>query len=163
MLTTTTVVLDTQPIQDVRRTSEAVWVTFRDGTVAHLDRTHPHFDTLMVYIESDLRRSRPVGVVMDSSGRILDLGAAHDTPVRSVEAFPNDSGRFLVGFWAYSPVCALTRDQSEFDRLHATLNKAIKTGQLVWVVTHSQEVVEGEPDDDGLISAYPKILDVRLV
>ncbi len=33
---------------------------------------------------------------------------------------------------------------------------------MVWVVTHSQEVLEGEPDEDGLIPAYPKIMDVRL-
>ena len=92
---------------------------------------------------------------------VLDLGAAHDTPVRSVQEFPNDPTRFQVGFWAYSPVCALTRDQPEFERIYTTLTQAVETAQMVWVVTHSQEVVEGEPDPDGLIPAYPRIMDVR--
>jgi hypothetical protein len=128
MLTTTKVVFKTQPIQEVRRTPEAVIITFRDGSVARLELNHPNFDVLMIYVESDLRRSRPVGVVMDPSGRVLDIGAAHDTPVRSVREFPNDANRFQVGFWAYSPVCGLTRDQPEFDRIHATLTKALQTG-----------------------------------
>jgi hypothetical protein len=161
ILTTTNVVFKTQPIQDVRQTTEAVYITLRDGSVARLDLHHPHFDVLMIYVESDLRRSRPVGIAMDSSGRVLDLGGAHDTPVRSVREFPNDRNRFQVGFWAYSPVCGLTRDQPDFERIHATLTKAVQAGQMVWVVPHSQEVVEGEPDEDGLIPAYPRIMDVR--
>jgi hypothetical protein len=127
MLTTTNVVFKMQPIQDVRRTADAVWIAFRDGSVARLDLDHSSFDVLMIYVESDLRRSRPVGVIMDPSGRVLDLGAAHDTPVRSIQEFPNAPSRFQVGFWAYSPVCALTRDQPEFERIHATLTKAVKT------------------------------------
>src|SRR5260370_15266743 len=161
MLATTNLVLKTQTIHDVLRTAEAVCITLRDGSMARLERNHPNFDVLMIYVESDLRRRRPVGLVMDSSGRIIDIGAAHDTPVRSVQEFPNDSNRFQVGFWAYSPVCGLTRDQPEFERIHGTLTKAIQTGQMVWVVTHSQEVVEGEPDEDGSIPAYPTIMDVR--
>jgi hypothetical protein len=162
MLTTTNEVFKMQPIQEVRRTAEGVWITLRDGSVARLDLDHPHFDALMIYVESDWRRSRPIGVSLDSAGRVLDLGAAHDTPVRSIGEFPNDPTRFQVGFWAYSPVCALTRDQPEFERIHATLTQAAKTAQMVWVVTHSQEVVEGEPDEDGLFPTYPKIMDVRL-
>jgi hypothetical protein len=162
MLTTTNVLFKIQPIQDVRRTTDAVWITFSDGSVARLDLDHPNFDVLMIYVESDLRRSRPVGVIMDPSGRVLDLGAAHDTLVRSVGEFPNDPTRFLVGFWAYSPVCALTRDQPEFERIHDTLLKAAMNAQMVWVVTHLQDVVEGEPDEDCLIPAYPKIMDIRL-
>jgi hypothetical protein len=101
-------------------------------------------------------------MVTDLSGRVLDLAAAHDTAVRSVREFPHDPSRFLVGFWAYSPVCGLTRDQPEFERIYATLTEAAQTGQMVWVVTHSQEVLEGEPDEDGLMPTYPKIMDVRL-
>jgi hypothetical protein len=129
MLTTTNVVFKLQPIQDLQRTADAVWITFRDGSVARLDVEHPNFDALMIYVESDWRRSRPVGVILDPSGRVLDLGAAHDTPVRSVQEFPNDPTRFQVGSWAYSPVCALTGDQPEFERTHATLVKAAATGQ----------------------------------
>jgi hypothetical protein len=163
MLTTTSVVLKTLPIQDVRRTADAVWITLRDGTFARLDFNHPHFDLLMVCVESDLRRCRPVGIAMDSSGRVIDIGAAHDTPVRSIQAFPDDRTLFQVSFWAYSPVCGLSRDQPEFERIYATLTQAVNSSQMLWVVTHSQEVLEGEVDEDGLVPAYPKIMDVRPV
>ncbi len=163
ILTATTVAFKMEPIQGVRKTADAVYLTLRDGSVARLDRSHPNFAGLMIYVESDLRHRRPVGIIMDAAGRVLDLGAAHDTPVHSVREFPNDPNRFQVGCWAYSPVCGLARDQPEFERIHETLTNAAQSGQMVWVVTHSQEVVEGEPDDDGLIPAYPKILDVRPV
>jgi hypothetical protein len=84
MLTTTNVVLKTQPIKDVRQTPEAVSITLCDGSIARLGRNHSHFDVLMIYIESDLRRTRPVGLALDSSGNVIDSGAAHDTAVRSV-------------------------------------------------------------------------------
>ena len=80
-----------------------------------------------------------------------------------VRPFRNDPNRFEVGFWAFSPVCGLTRDQPDFERIHPTLTAAVESAQMVWVVTHSQDVVEGEPDEDGLIPAYPRIMDVRLV
>jgi hypothetical protein len=158
---TTNLVLETQPLEEIRRTDEAVWITLRDGSVARLDLEHPHFDLLMIYVESELRRSRPVGLVMDPSRRVIDIGAAHDTPVRSVRPLVSDPNRFEVCFWGYSPVCGLTRDQPDFERIHATLTQAAQTGQMVWVAIHSQEVVEGEPDEDGLIPGYPRIMDVR--
>jgi hypothetical protein len=162
MLTATTLAIKTQPIQYVRQTAEAGWIVLRDGSVARLDPNHPNFDYLMIYLESDLRRRCPIGIILDASGRVVDLGAAHDTPVRLVQQFPNNSSRFQVVFWAYSPVCGLTSDQPEFERIHATLLRAITTGQMVWVVTHLEEVVEDEPDEDGSIPAYPRIMDVRL-
>ena len=63
----------------------------------------------------------PVGVVLDAEGRVVDLNAAHDTPVRHVRAVPEDSNRLEVAFWAYSPICVLTHDHPEFERIHATL------------------------------------------
>lgn len=161
MLTTMNMVLKMQAIKDVQRGPDSVSITLRDGSIALLDLNYPNFANLIICVESELRRHRPVGLVMDTSGRIIDIGAAHDTQVRSVVQFPNDPSRFQVGFWAYSPVCGLTRDQPEFERILATLTEAVKTMQMVWVVTHSRDVVEDVRDEDGLIPAYPKILDVR--
>jgi hypothetical protein len=108
-------------------------------------------------------RPMPIGVVVDAEGRVVDLNAAHDTPVRHLREFTEDSNVLEVAFWAYSPICALTRDHSEFERIYTTLTEAAGTAKLLWVATHSTEVVEGEADEDGCIPAYPKIMDVRPV
>ncbi len=91
----------------------------------------------------------------------MDLNAAHDTPVRHVREFAEDSNCLEVAFWAYSPICVLTRDHLEFERIHATLAEAAGKPTMLWIATYSEETVEGEPDEDGLIPAYPKIMDVR--
>jgi hypothetical protein len=72
------------------------------------------------------------------------------------------SNSLEVAFWAYNPICGLARDHPDFERIHATLAEAAGKPTLLWVATHSEEVVEGELDEDGLILAYPKIMDVRL-
>jgi hypothetical protein len=163
VLTTTRLVFKIQPIRDVRWTAEAAYITLLDGSLARLECHHPNFDILRIYVESDLRRQRPVGVVLDPSGKVIDLGAAHDTTVHWLRAIATDPTRFAVAFWAYSPICCLTRDHPDFERIHATVTEAAGTSQLVWVATHSKEVVEDEPDKDGLRAALPKILDVRPV
>jgi hypothetical protein len=104
----------------------------------------------------------PVGVVLDADGRVVDLNAAHDTPVRHVHELTGDGNCLEVAFWAYSPICGLTRDHPEFERIRATLAEAAGKQALVWVATYTEEMVEGEPDEDGLIPAYPKIMDVRM-
>jgi hypothetical protein len=100
-------------------------------------------------------------VVVDANGRVVDLNAAHDTPVRYLRESERDSNHLEVAFWAYSPICVLTRDHPEFERIRATLAQAAGTPRLLWVATHSGEKVEGEPEEDGLIPAYPTILEVR--
>jgi hypothetical protein len=137
-------------------------IEFPDGSSAFLDATHPHFAVCRINAESRRGRPMPVGVVVDADGRVVDLNAAHDTPVRHVREFAGDSNRLEVAFWAYSPICALTRDHPEFERIHTTLAEAAGKPAMLWVSAHSEEMVEGEPDEDGLIPAYPKIMDVRL-
>ena len=43
----------------------------------------------------------------------------------------------------------------------AALTAAAGTQQRVWVVTHPDETVEDELDEDGLVAALSKIMDVR--
>jgi hypothetical protein len=147
-------------IDAVSRADGGVKVAFRDGSVAWLDPNQTNFQHLLWLAEWS-RPSRPIGVVTDAAGRILDLNAAHETGVAWVREYPTDRDRFRVAFWAYSPVCGLTREQPDFDRIFATLTAAAGTQQPLWVVTHSEETVEDEPDAEGLIAALPKIMDVR--
>lgn len=147
-------------VSDVRRTDTGVCVTFRDGSTACLDASHPNFAHLRELAEWAMQ-GRVVGVVTDGRGQLVDLNAAHDTTVYWVREFPTDPSRFRVAFWAYTPLCALTREHPEFDRIYATLTAAAGTQQMVWVVTHSGETVDDELDEDGLVAALSKIMDVR--
>jgi hypothetical protein len=148
-------------VSEVRPTEGGLRLTFRDGSGAILEPTHPRFAVCRINAESRCGRVMPVGVVLDVQGRVVDLSAAHDTPVRHVREPAPASDYLEVAFWAYSPICALARDHPEFERLEATLVEAAGTPKLLWVATHSAEIVEGEPDEDGLIPVYPAILDVR--
>jgi hypothetical protein len=160
MLTTTTPAYSIRLIDGVGQANGCARIVFRDGSVACLESCHANFEHLLWLAEWSLR-DRPVGVVMDANSRIIDLNSAHDTGVAWVREFPADHNRFRVAFWAYSPICGLTREHPEFDRIHATLTAAAGTPQQLWVVTHSEETVDDEPDEEGSIAALPKIMDVR--
>jgi hypothetical protein len=162
MLITTAPAYSIREIDEVRRADRGATIAFRDGSLAHLEPGQANFEHLLWLAEWS-RSSRPVGVVTDAAGRILDLNAVHDTGVAWLREFPTDSSRFRVAFWAYSPICGLTREHPEFDRIYAALIAAAGTQQQLWVVTHSEQTVEDEPDEEGLIAALPKIMDVRAV
>lgn len=151
------------PIKNLSRTNRGVIVTFGDGSVGSLVADHPNYETLLLHAEHGLRRTdhAPVGVVVENGGRIVDLGTAHDTSVNWVREFPSDPTRYRVAFWSYNPLCALTREHPEFDRIYATLTAAAGTPQMVWVVTHSGETIDDEPDEEGMVAALSKIMDVR--
>jgi hypothetical protein len=146
-------------LDKVSRSAGGACLTFRDGSRACLESSHPHFEHLL-WLADWSGPSRPLGVVTDAAGRILDLNSTHDTGVAWVRAFATDPNRLRVAFWAYSPICAPTREHPEFDRIHALLTAAVGTQQL-WVATHSEETVADEPDEEGMTAALPKILDVR--
>lgn len=147
-------------IDEISRTDGGARVTFRDGSLACLESDQANFEHLLWLAEWS-RPSRPVGVLTDATGHIIDLNSAHDTGVAWIREFAMDRSRFRVAFWAYSPICGLTREHPEFDRIHATLTAAAGTQQQLWVVTHSEETVDDDPDEEGLIAALPKLMDVR--
>jgi hypothetical protein len=160
MLLTTALAYKIGQIEEVSRDDGGAWVMLRDGTRARLEAGQADYEHLLWLAEWSLP-SRPVGVVLDASGRIFDLNAAHETSVARVRESPADRGVFRVAFWAYSPLCALKRAHPEFDRIHAALLAAAGTPQPLWVATHSRETVADGPDEDGSTAALPKILDVR--
>jgi hypothetical protein len=160
MLITTVPAYSIRTVADLSQSDTGARIAFQDGSVYCLEVSHPNFEHLLWLAEWS-RSSRHVGVVTDATGRILDLNVAHDTGVAWLREFPTDPGRFRVAFWAYNPICALTREQPEFDRIYASLTTAAGTPQQLWVATHSEETVNDEPDEEGLIAALPKIMDVR--
>jgi hypothetical protein len=160
MLITTVPTCSIRLIDEVRRSDAGARIAFRDGSIACLESRHVNFEHLLWLAEWSCS-SRPVGIVTDATGRILDLNAAHDTGVAWIREFSTDPGRCRVAFWAYSPICGLTREHPEFERIHATLTAAAGTPQPFWVATYSEETVDDEPDEEGLVAALPKIMDVR--
>src|SRR5258708_21803460 len=103
MLITIALAYSIRLIDAVSRTDEGARIAFRDGPLARLESSHVNFEHLLWLAEWSLP-SRPVGVVTEANGRIIDLNAAHDTGVAWLREFPTDRRRFRVAFWAYSPI-----------------------------------------------------------
>ena len=78
-------------VAEVTPVNDGLRLLFRDGSSAFLDATHPNFAVCRINAESRRGRPTPVGVVLDAEGRVIDLNAAHDTPVRHIREFATDS------------------------------------------------------------------------
>jgi hypothetical protein len=162
MRVSTSLLYDIRFITNVTPAEDGLRIALRDGSSALLDASHPHFGVLRIHAESNCGKPTPIGLVLDSSGRIVDLNTAYDTTVQSITECPEDYDRLKVAFWGYSPVCYLTRDHAEFQRLRSILTQAAGTQKVVWVANHS-DMIESEPaDDDGEYEVWWKIMDVRL-
>ncbi|HXG11892.1 MAG TPA: hypothetical protein VNK04_19200 [Gemmataceae bacterium] len=86
----------------------------------------------------------------------MELQCAIDTHVHEVKDCDEDPSRLEVWFWGYSPVCYLTRDHPDFERIRATLREALASQSMVWLAPHTWPV-EGETE------IWTKIMDVRPV
>jgi hypothetical protein len=150
-----------QRIASVRRQDGSVKVTFLDGSVARLDETHPHFDMLKALVPSDSQRWWPIGVMLDASGRVIDLNEANDVTVRYVREKKDSPERLHVALWGFSPMCYLVKHHPEFERLRSTLAAAAGTPVRLWVANHSQMVHDEPTTDDGEFEIWWKIMDVR--
>jgi hypothetical protein len=145
MVATTTSVFDIQTVRAVQPSNGAVVITFASGLVGSVPQNDPDRDKILYEAEYSLQRPWPVGVVMDGEGHILDLNHANESLVDRIRQDEEDPSRFMVCFWASSPVCYLTLDHPEFDRIRATLEQAIATGTRVWLANH-MHMVEGETE-----------------
>lgn len=155
-----TLIHDTQLVAGSESTDNGVRLTLGDGRRVCLDAGHPDFGRWMRHVGSPFLASYPLGVVTDEAGGVVDLSTARDTAVYWVR---ESSGGFTVGCWAFAPVLGLTREHPEFDRIHATLIAAAGTRQRLWVTFHDVENVDCGRDEDGLLFALPKVMDVRPV
>jgi hypothetical protein len=154
MLGTTPQVFDIQTVRTIQPSNGAFVVTFGSGLVARVPQDHPDRDRILREAESSLKEGGPVGVMVNGDGCILELSHAHETGVRSLRQDEEDQSRLPIWFWGYSPVCYLTRDHPEFDRIRATLEQAAASGSRVWLANR-MHMVEGETE------IWWKVLDVR--
>jgi hypothetical protein len=154
MLGTTAQVFGIQAVRAIHPSNGALLVTFGSGLLGRLLPDHPDRDWILREAEASLQERRPVGVLVNGEGHFLELSHAHETCVDCIREDEEDNSRLAVWFWEYSPVCYLTRDHPEFDRIRATLEQAAATGGRVWLANR-MHLVEGETE------IWWKILDVR--
>jgi hypothetical protein len=156
MIGTTCQMFGIETVRTVDASNGAPAVTFHSGLVARVPLDHPDRDRILCEAKRSLQQGRPVGVMVNGDGCVLELSAAHETSVRSVGEDEEDQSRLAVWFWEYSPICYLSREHLEFDRIRATLEQAAASGSRVWLANR-MHVVEGETE------IWWKILDVRPV
>jgi hypothetical protein len=154
MIGTTTRVFDIQTVRSIQPSNGAVVITFTSGLVGSVPQNHPDRGKVLYEAEFALQQRWPVGVMMDRAGHILDLNNAHESLVDRIRQDEENQSRLMVCFWGYSPVCYLTFDHPEFDRIRATLEHAIAKGTRVWLANH-MHMVEGETE------IWWKLMDVR--
>src|SRR5262245_3663752 len=154
MLGTTPQVFDIQTVRAIQPVNGALVVTFGSGLVARLPPDHPDRDRMLREAEYSLQQRSPVGVVVNGDEHLLELSHAHETGVRSVREDEEDRSRLAVWLWDYSPICYLTRDHPEFDRIRTTLAQAAASGGRVWLANR-MHLVEGQTE------IWWQILDVR--
>ena len=158
MSTVTTLVHDLRELEGVSNELDGLRLRFLDGSHALLESDHSDFTLLAAIVMSRGADPAWLGILLDADGRVVDLGAVHDTGVRQVREFPGDPTRLDVAFWAFASVCCLTSDHPDFDGLREILTGAVSSQEVVrMAITHEWE----EREDDGMILGYPKILSVR--
>ncbi len=152
MIGTAPQVLAIQKVHSIQRSNGALVMAFESGLVAHLPPGHSDRDAMLREAESSLREHRPVGVMVDAEGSLVELTHAHDTSVDSVREDEEDPTRLAVWFWGYSPICYLTREHAEFERIRTTLEQAATSGNRVWLANRMHLV-------NGQTEVWWKILD----
>jgi hypothetical protein len=156
MIGTTRKVFDIQPISAVQPSNGSLAITFQSGLVTWLPPNHPDREMILQEAEWSRQQHRPVGVMADEQGRLLELSHVYDTCVDSVREDEEDKSRLAVWCWDFSPACYLTRAHPDFDRIRATLEQAAASGGRVWLANRMR-MVEGETE------VWWQILDVRPV
>ena len=94
------------------------------------------------------------GLILDEHGTVVDLSWACDSSVNQIRDDPEDNSRLEVWFWAFSPVCYLTRDHPEFERIRSTLTEAATAGSRVWLANRFHMI-------EGTTETWHKLMDVR--
>jgi hypothetical protein len=155
MLGTTLGVFDIQIVRAIQSSNGALTITLANGLVARLPPDDADRDRMLRAAEDSLREDSPVGVLLGGEERVLELSPARETAVASIRE-DEDRSRLAVWFWEYSPVCYLTRDHPEFDRIRALLEQSVASGSRIWLANR-MHLVESETE------VWWQILDVRPV
>ena len=160
MLTVTESFVKMEMLRRTERSADGVCLVTGDGSVAFLRADHPHFEKLLISATSVFRADQPLGLALDATGTVIDLGDTHTLTVYKVEPFWNDPERYEVSLWGISPTLGLSPDQPEFERIIATLAAAAGTPRRFRVAVHAVGRVECTWEDGG-VSALPRLMDLR--
>lgn len=145
-----------QIVQAIQPCDSGVCLVFQDGLSACVPKGHPEYERIVRFAEGSVQHRTPIGFLLDNAGEVAELNHTYQSTVRFVNQDEEDPTRLTVGFWAYSPICYLTKDHPELERIHDTLLNAFRTGNQVLLVNH-MKMVEGETE------TWWKLLDVRPV
>jgi hypothetical protein len=145
---------DIQRVREVRPCDGGTQLVFLTGLSVCLWKEHPEYERILHQARSSLQYGAPVGLMTGETGELVELNYTHQSAVRHVRPDEDDPSRLMVEFWAYSPICYLTKDHPEFERIKHTLERAATMDEQVLVANHMR-MVEGETE------TWWKIMDVR--
>jgi hypothetical protein len=111
---------------------------FCDGTRAVLRTDHPDYEIMVHSIRWSIEDGRPVGIVIEATGEVVDLRRADESTLRWVRPDEEDPRYLDVALWGFSPACCLLYDHPEFERIRTTLAEALASGREVWFATRSE-------------------------
>jgi len=144
-----------EAVKDIQLDRDQATIRFRSGLTACFSLQHPDAKIFLYDAQWSLEfPQRPVGVLVDGSGQVVDLEIAHHVTVRWVRDCEEAPARILLAFWGFSPVCYLAKDHPEFDRIYTTLTAAQASDQRIWFAKRTH-ALESETE------TWFKILDVR--
>jgi hypothetical protein len=149
-------IYDIQVIQAIEPCAGGSRLVFHGGLSGCVPKGHPEFERIVRYAQSSLEHGSPLGFIVNNAGEVVEVNHTHQSTVRFVNQDDEDPNRLMVGFWAYGPLCYLTKDHPEFERIRDTLRDAMRTERPVLFVNHLK-MVEGENE------TWWKLLDVRPV
>jgi len=129
-------------------------VVFSNGLSVCVRKEHPEYERLLHQARSSLQYGAPVGIVVSDTGALVELNDTHQSAVRHVRPDEDDPSRLMVECWAYSPICYLTQNHPEFERIKQTLERAVALDEQVVFANHGH-MVEGDTE------TWWKLMDVR--
>jgi hypothetical protein len=145
---------DIQRVREVRPCDGGMQVTFVSGLSGCLRKGHPDYERALHQARNSLQHGSSVGLMVNEAKEFVELSDTYQSTVRHVRDDEDDPGRLMIEFWAYSPICYLTRDHPEFERIKHTLASAAANDQQVLFANH-RHMVEGDTE------TWWKIMDVR--
>jgi hypothetical protein len=145
---------DIQRVREVQPCDGGTQVVFETGRSACVRKEHPDYERLLHQARGSLQYRTPAGLMISDAGELVELTDTRQSAVRQVRPDEEDLSRLLVEFWAYSPICYLTKDHPDFERLAQTLERAAATDKPVTFANH-RHMVEGETE------TWWKLMDVR--
>lgn len=145
---------DIQRVREILPCDGGIQVVFSTGLSVCVHKEHTEYERLLHQARSSVQFGAPVGFVVSDAGVLVELNHTHQSAVRHVRPDEDDRSRLMVEFWAYSPICYLTKDHPEFERVKQTLERAAAMDEQVMFANH-KHMVEGETE------TWWKLMDVR--